>query len=354
MGIENEKIKNYKSKFKFNEKNLDYVVQLKKRNRKWLWLLLLLLPLLLFIKCSKDVTIQTLDENGNICPHTKVSFAHTARFLYDNKSFFADEPYHAIQTTDTNGITIFKDLRYSIFSSIFFINSKAFISARSECFAKDITLLFHFIRSKKPVQIKMNAIRTDVQLKVVDARLKSPLKDAVVHYEYIEYGELYRDSVKSDMNGYVIIPNIPKCHVLDLIQTSIIDYVPDVRKNVSVNELLNDEKKSIIPLDPIDKCRGIWIVKLKGRIDRREYECILRESNKATIIPSQGLFDETYQCNGEKLIIRWKLHSGSGCTWKLTGTINGDTYNGTFEHIDTKNGNLVYDKGTFTGRLKKY
>ncbi len=357
MANTTEKIKNYKSKFKFDEENLDYLIQLKKKNRKWLWLLLLFLPLLLFVKCSKNIAVQTLDENGNICPYTKVSLAYTARFSYDNKSFFVNEPYHAIQTTDANGITTFKGIRYSVFSSIFYINSKAFISARSECYAKDTTLLFHFIRSKKTIILKMNAIRTDVQLKVIDAKLKSSLENATVYYEYTEKDKVYKDSLISDANGYVTIPNIPKCHVLDLIQTSKIDYLPDVRKNASVNELFNDEKKNIIPLEPINKCAGTWIIKLDGKGDRKEkteFECILKDGKATIFYPHpDGILDEKYQCDGDKLTISWKVRNDMSCTYKLIGRVKDGIYKGNFEHIDV-NGGRTYnrDKGPFTGRLK--
>ncbi len=367
MATKTDKIKKYKSKFKFNEKNLDYLIQLKKKNRKRLWFLLLLLPLLLLVKCSKDVIVQTLDEDGNVCPHAKVSLAYTARFLYDNKSFFADEPYYAIQTTDTNGITTFKNLIYSVFSSIFYINSKAFISARSECFAKDTTLLFHFICSKKTVQIKMNTIRTDVQLKVIDAKLKSPLENATVYYEYTEKDKVHKDSLSSDANGYVIIPNIRKCHVLELFHTSKLDYEDDVRKYLQVNKLLQNEDNSTIRLNPIDKCIGTWIVKLNGS-EKAEYECILGKNNKAKVrylTPSifeswyqcsgdHCIFNETYQCDGNNLKISWRARFVRGCTLHLTGTIKDGIYSGTYKHIDVNNGGSCYDKGTFTGRSKEH
>lgn len=350
--------KDYKSNFKFEEENLDYVVQLKKKNWKWLWLLLLLLPLLLFVKCSKDVTVQTLDEYGNVVPNTQVSFAYTAHFLYDNKTFFAHEPYQAIQVTDANGITVFKNLRYSVYSFIFYIHSKAFISARSECYAADIALLFHFICSKKTIPVKMNTIRTNLELKVIDERTKLPLEEATVYYTYTsDDGGRHTVWLKSDSNGDVVIYNIPICQQIDSICTSKKDYKDDIRNNVNVNELLKDPKKRVIPLDPIDKCTGIWVVKLSGGgLDGAEYECTLKGNNKASVLNlsfGTPTFNETYQCNGNKLSIRWAIHHGSGCTWELTGIIKGDTYSGTFKHIDTKNDNKLYASGTFTGYFKR-
>ena len=66
MARKTKKSKNFKSKFKFDENNLDYEVKLRKKKCKWWWLLLLLLLLLLWFftckRCNSPVPPEYVDD----------------------------------------------------------------------------------------------------------------------------------------------------------------------------------------------------------------------------------------------------------------------------------------------------
>jgi hypothetical protein len=622
-----------KTSFKYNRENQDYAVQLKKK-RYWWWLLLFLLILPLLIKCNKDVTIQVVDESGTPCAETDVKFIYSAHFLYDNNVLFANELYSATQQTDTNGVTVFKNLRYSVYSCIFYFLSRAEISAVSECTQSDENAkpYFHFIVGQKPLRLKMKTTYVDVPLKIVDDELNSPINEAIVLYEYEYNGSVHKDSVKSNANGDVIIPHIPKCYYLNLICTEKEGYKTDYQKIVKVLDLLAAEQYRTIRLKPVkerfefyvknkftkqpipaataiiklndirrgisletisvtnvdgmgmgfydnafvlasvnikaskrhfkdgelstintvkqfkalsseeqtvylepdpftvefqnvdsitarpipgikneisvygsdgnvhrysevsnrngffnvkanegekveivstllpqykiknttiisfdkgdvvvmepnvvsltfrtvegnssnvlpdchleayiegekindisnsgtgefmipslyyyqqlsivaskaryrsnstkiqnasvaylaiasqstrdiplfeDKCVGTWIIKFEPEMqsgERLEYECVLNEDNTVTVYcPSRNIFDETYQCSGDKLTINWKVRHDSGCSIQLTGTVSDRTIKGEYIHIDINEGRRLYDKGTFSGYLK--
>ena len=83
----------YKKGFRFREDQADYVFQLKKRYWKYLWWLLLLpLLLLLFVKCEKDIRVQTVDSGSkDPVSDVQVTLNYTAYYLYNNGEFFYSE-----------------------------------------------------------------------------------------------------------------------------------------------------------------------------------------------------------------------------------------------------------------------
>ena len=247
------KLKQKKTAFVYNESHAEYTIRLKKKKKALWWLLLLLLLLPLFVKCNKDVTVQVMDEAGRPCTEADVTLDYTSHFLYDNKALFVNKDHSITQQTDSNGITVFKNLRYSVYSCVFYFLSKAEISVVSECvqLEENVKPLFHFIGGEKAVVIEMQTQLIDVSLKIVDDEINTPIDDATVYYEYTHNGTVFKDSLKSNANGDVTICNVPKCHYFDLIRTTKEGYQTDIRELAKVLDLLAEEKYRTIRLKPI-------------------------------------------------------------------------------------------------------
>ena len=77
----------FKKKFKFSKEQDEYTFQLRKKRNYW-WLLLFLLPLLLFIRCDHDITVQTIDE-ATETPITDVpvTMSYRPHLLFENGHF---------------------------------------------------------------------------------------------------------------------------------------------------------------------------------------------------------------------------------------------------------------------------
>jgi hypothetical protein len=73
------------------------------------------------------------------------------------------------------------------------------------------------------------------------------------------------------------------------------------------------------------------------------YTCVLKSNSVAQI---DDYYTGNWSQSGNSLQINWKLNTSSDCTYKLTGTLSGNTYNGTYTHYD---GSKLYDQGTFSG-----
>ena len=71
-------------------------------------------------------------------------------------------------------------------------------------------------------------------------------------------------------------------------------------------------------------------------------------SLKPNRIAYVGSFWGTWEQNGNTLRISWTMDNEWRCSYRLTGTINGNAYSGTFTHND---GATPYESGTFTGNI---
>lgn len=245
------KIRHYKTRFRFDKSCLEYEIGLRKKRNKWGWLLLLLFPLLL-IRCEKDVWVEVTDERGEVLPQTEVSLDYVAHYLYKN-GLLKNEAYRGTEITDSTGIARFEHLGYSVFSSVFYMFLPVQIAAKSECYELEggKSKWFHFIFSGHKVCISLKAIRQDVQMKVVDDELGTPVADAVLYYTFDYKGEIRADSLRTDENGIVAIPDVPCCQVIDRIDTRKYGYREDVREGVDVAGLLSDDVYRTVRLVPV-------------------------------------------------------------------------------------------------------
>lgn len=218
--------------------------------RNWWWLLLLLLPLLLFVKCSKDITVTCIDSEGNFpVAGQEVKLDYTAHFLYNDGKFLADEPISIVQETDSTGCTTFEDLPCSVFSYIFYCLQQADYSVGSECYGQaDEKHNLHYVWN---VEIELEPFRTDLYIKLMDKETLDVLPDAKVVYRYIDNGEEKTDSAEADAAGIAVIPQMRYCSVIDKITGSCYGYMDEVRMDIPNQKLAEVSDSTALLLTPI-------------------------------------------------------------------------------------------------------
>lgn len=241
----------FKKKFKFSKDQDEYTFQLKKKRNYW-WLLLFLLPLLLFVKCNHDITVQAIDsETEQPVMDMPVIMSYKPHLLYDKGQFLPKQDVIISQTTDSIGIVIFKNIQCDVFSYIFYCLSKASFTISSECHEinpSPDTELYHFTRN---VKLLISAKREDVKFVVKDRETDYPLADAKIEYKYVEGGKQRTDTVKSNANGEAVVKRFPSCGVFDLIKVSCYGYVDTMATNRSVSEVCEYIDSATFKLKPI-------------------------------------------------------------------------------------------------------
>lgn len=241
----------FKKKFKFSKEQDEYIFQLRKKRNYW-WLLLFLLPLLLFIRCDHDITVQTIDEATETpIIGVPVTMSYRPHLLFENGHFLPRKDVIMMQSTDSTGTTTFKGIECDVFSYIFYCLSKASFSIYNECYEIDPdpdTELYHFTRN---VKLNMKAKREDVKLIVKDKETEYPLADAKIEYRYTEGGSQRTDTIKSNANGEAVIKNFMSCGSFSLIKVSCYGYVDTLATNRSVSTIREYADSATFLLRPI-------------------------------------------------------------------------------------------------------
>lgn len=225
-------------------------VGLKRNNVPW-WIMLLLLPLLLLIKCNKEITVICTDcENGSVVSGQPVTLEYTPHFVYDNGKFFPDSTVARTLATDDKGTAVFDSLRCSVFSYIFYCLSEVKISAENECFTGGAVRNFHFTQH---VDICLDPKRIDLHIKIIDAEKGYVLPDAELKYTYIKDGEPVTETVKADAAGEVTIPGMRFCSSLQLLEASCYGYENSVKQDEPCQNHVVADDYSAMRLKPIKK-----------------------------------------------------------------------------------------------------
>ncbi|MBQ9213819.1 MAG: hypothetical protein IJ150_07770, partial [Bacteroidales bacterium] len=79
---ENFKRINNGDKIISEENNEIYVLTIKKKHFPW-WIFLLLLPLVLLIKCNKDIVVNCQDNRQNAIPNQSVTLKYQSYFIWN-------------------------------------------------------------------------------------------------------------------------------------------------------------------------------------------------------------------------------------------------------------------------------
>lgn len=234
---------------KYKDEFNQYTFKLRHK-RNWWWLLLLLLPFLLFIKCSKDITVQCIDSEGNYpIEYQEVTMDYTAHFLYNNGRFLSNEPLSLTQETDSTGCTTFKDLPCSVFSYIFYCLQKATFTTGGECYVPvDEEHNFHYTWN---VELAMKPLRKDLYVKLLDKETRDVLPDGKLVYRYIDNGMEKIDSAHADAAGVVKIPQMRYCATIEEMTGSCYGYKDETKTDVPNQNLEHPSDSTALLLTPV-------------------------------------------------------------------------------------------------------
>lgn len=247
-------------KLKYREEYSQYTLQLRHKRRYW-WMLWLLLPLLLFIKCSKDITVYCIEPMGEVpVENQPVTLDYQSHFLWNEGKFLASDSIRLTQNTDSLGKTVFKDLPCSVFSYVFYCLQKASFTAISDCYASvDVKRNFHY---RRRVTLDMEPRREDLHVKLLDKETEDVLPDGILIYKYVELGEEKIDSAHADAAGIVTLPQMRYCSVMTELKGSCYGYADTMHTDVPCQTLLNANDSTALRLRPI-KERFTFFVKNK-------------------------------------------------------------------------------------------
>jgi hypothetical protein len=249
----------FKHRLKYKQEHNDYVLQMRRKRSPW-WLLLLLLALL-FVKCSKDITVTCVDADTLVpVEEVPVSMSYQAHFLWNEGKLLDTQSISMTQTTDSVGQTVFRDLPCSVYSYIFYCLSRVTFSAKNECYAAiDKKFNFHYTRHAK---LKMAPRLEDLHVRIVDSETGDLLPDATLEYRYKSQGEEFIDSVKTDASGVATIPQMRYCSTLDVIKGSHYGYADTLKTDIPCQSIYVANDSATLRLRPL-KERFTFFVKDK-------------------------------------------------------------------------------------------
>jgi len=255
--------------FSYNENNKEYIIKLKPRKTKWLLLLLLLLlPLLLLIKFNKDVVFKTVDNiNQSSLPDADVQFYYIDRNLIDLKTFkfFTKESVNVNGKTDANGLVVFENIKYSLYSKLFFGSEKTNVIATGGCFMGDsLTPVFHKLKHRKEELLVLNSRAYNLDFQVLDAEDKQPIPDSEV-FATVKIADKTQDwNETSNSNGIAELAQISYCSDEIIIIAQKYGYQSDTLIS-SVEYLTADLNLRTLYLEPIKEMVDITILDLNSK-----------------------------------------------------------------------------------------
>lgn len=247
-------------RLKYKEEFNQYSLQLCHKHRPW-WVLLFLLPLLLLVKCNKDITVSCIEPTGNLpIVNQSVTMEYQSHFLWNEGKFLTSDSIRLTQNTDSVGKTVFKDLPCSVFSYVFYCLQKASFTAKSDCHATiDEKHNFHY---RWCVKLEMVPRREDLHIKLLDKETGDVLPDGMLIYKYVELGEERRDSAQADAAGIVTMPQMRYCSVIKEFKGRCYGYADTMCVDIPCYRLLNANVSTALRLRPL-KERFTFFVKNK-------------------------------------------------------------------------------------------
>lgn len=247
-------------KLKYKEEHNHYSLQLCHVHRPW-WLLFLLLPLLLFIKCSKDITVSCVEPIGELpVENIPVTMEYQSHFLWNDGKFFTSDTIRLIQHTDSLGKTVFKDLPCSVFSYVFYCLQKVSFTAVDDCHvALDERRNFHY---RWHITLDMEPRLEDLHVQLLDKETGDILPDGILIYKYIELGEEKTDSAHADAAGIATLSQMRYCSVMTELKGTCYGYADTMYVDIPCQSLLNTNDSTALRLRPI-KERFTFFVKNK-------------------------------------------------------------------------------------------
>lgn len=237
--MSNNKPIKYNHTFSYDQAVTEYTCKVKKRF-PWQWLLLLLLLPLLLIKCEKDVTVTVVDIAGNPIENANVTLSYNLHYAYDNGEFFTNDYVTKAQTTDDDGKTVFKNLKCSVYSYIFYAFSDMVIEVETadNYSTNDVVKNFHYTNN---VLITLTPV---LKFQTVSLGDNQPLPHCNLVIEID--GKSYEPD-DSGPTGEFIVKDLPKTGKISILARHN-DYESNdyTVNNIDINELIG--KVTPIPL----------------------------------------------------------------------------------------------------------
>jgi len=192
--------------FIYSENNKEYVIRLKEKKYWWLLLfLLLLLPLILLIKFKKDVVFKTVDNiSQSSLPEADVNFYYIERNFIDFKtfSFFTKDSVNLNGKTDENGLVVFENISYSLYSKLFFKSEKTEVVATGGCFMSDtLRPRFQTLKHLKEELLPLAPRAYSLDFQVLDNDDNQPIPDADLNSIVFMSSNQISGNGKTNSNG---------------------------------------------------------------------------------------------------------------------------------------------------------
>lgn len=261
-----------KKSFRFREGQLVYDVRL--RRKFPLWIFLLLLPLLLLVRCEKELTVTCVEmETGAPVSYQDVTLSYEDHFIEKLGRWFSADTISLTQKTDTSGVTVFKKLPCSVYSYIFHGLEKGRVSLQSECYQSiDSRFIFHYTCH---VTLKVDARREDLRVRVKDKETGEPLPHAIVRYSYFDAGESHRDSTLTDAAGVAVLPRMRYCSALDSLIGQAFGYYDDVKTGVPCHDLIFENDSTALRLMPVKEQFSFFVKNVKSKEPIPDAACLV-------------------------------------------------------------------------------
>lgn len=226
-----------KGKFTYDGLSDSYTASVKKPLCLW-WLLLLLLPLLLFIRCQREIKVTVKDKAGNLIENVTVELNRGENRLTEE--------------TNSKGRATFSDskLSYNGWDYIFRHNEKIkFTAIPSSPYLK--TTVSEKFHSSDNVVIILDEQGFDIQVKVVDVISGQPIPDAEVAATANGSGI---GTFTTNTNGVATIPNVHESDRMSLAaRAKNYESNDTTLAAISGKELISPPVKEI-PLQKIYEC----------------------------------------------------------------------------------------------------
>lgn len=194
MSLTKSRKAKYSKSFKYTDDKSDYDFRLKKRFPWWI-LLLLLLPLLLLVRCSKDIKIVTLDPYGGPVANATVNLDYVEHQLVKEKKFHYQKEHQLQEMTDSTGIAVFKKVRYGVYSWLF--KGKELAKAEAQKGMLRDSTMFRYHRQSRDTIV----LGWELNIEVRWRRTNEPVPGADLNINYEDNVDLYNALLSTDENG---------------------------------------------------------------------------------------------------------------------------------------------------------
>ena len=194
MSLTKSRKAQYSKSFKYTDDKSDYDFKLKKRFPWWIFLFLLL-PLLLLVRCSKDIKIVTLDPYGGPVANATVDLEYEEHQLVKEKKFHYQKEHQLQEVTDSSGIAVFKKVRYGVYSWLF--RGKDLAKAEAQKGMLRDSTLFRYHRQSRDTIV----LGWELNIEVRWRRTNEPVPGANLNINYEDNVDLYNAMLSTDENG---------------------------------------------------------------------------------------------------------------------------------------------------------